>query len=102
MRLARTNGIDKLAAILQEFPDARVIVLTTVEGDAEIRRALRAGAVGYVLKSAPPGDLLDAVRAVHGGRRAIPPDVTARLAEHYADEDSRGASSMSWASTMCA
>ena len=87
VRLAGTNGIDALAAILQEFPDARVIVLTTVEGDAEIRRALRAGAVGYVLKSAPPGDLLDAVRTVHGGRRAIPPDVAARLAAHYADED---------------
>ena len=62
VRLAGTNGIDALAAILREFPDARVIVLTTVEGDAEIKRALRAGAVGYVLKTAPPDDLLDAVR----------------------------------------
>lgn len=87
VRLAGTNGIDALAAILQEFPDARVIVLTTVEGDAEIKRALRAGAVGYVLKTAPPEDLLDAVRTVHGGRHAIPPDVAARLAAHYADED---------------
>ena len=87
VRLAGTNGIDALAAILREFPDARVIVLTTVEGDAEIKRALRAGAVGYVLKTAPPGDLLDAVRTVHGGRRAIPPDVAARLAAHYTDED---------------
>jgi DNA-binding NarL/FixJ family response regulator len=87
VRLAGTNGIDALAAILQEFPDARVIVLTTVEGDAEIRRALRAGAVGYVLKTAPPEDLLDAVRTVHAGRRAIPPDVATRLAAHYADED---------------
>ena len=87
VRLAGTNGIDALAAILQEFPDARVIVLTTVEGDAEIKRALRAGAVGYVLKSAPPAELLDAVRTVHAGRRAIPPDVAARLAAHYADED---------------
>ena len=87
VRLAGANGIDALAAILQEFPDARVIVLTTVEGDAEMKRALRAGAAGYVLKSAPPGDLLDAVRTVHGGRRAIPPDVAARLAAHYADED---------------
>ena len=87
VRLAGTNGIDALAAILKEFPDARVIVLTTVEGDAEIKRALRAGAVGYVLKTAPPEDLLEAVRTVHGGRRAIPPDVAARLAAHYADED---------------
>ena len=87
VRLAGTNGIDALAAILREFPDARVIVLTTVEGDAEIKRALRAGAAGYVLKTAPPDDLLDAIRTVHGGRRAIPPDVAARLAAHYADED---------------
>ena len=87
VRLAGTNGIDALAAILREFPDARVIVLTTVEGDAEIKRALRAGAVGYVLKTAPPDDLLDAIRTVHGGRRAIPPDVAARLAAHYTDDD---------------
>jgi DNA-binding NarL/FixJ family response regulator len=87
VRLAGTNGIDALASILREFPDARIIVLTTVEGDAEIKRALRAGAVGYVLKTAPPDDLLDAIRTVHGGRRAIPPDVAARLAAHYADED---------------
>ena len=87
VRLAGTNGIDALAAILREFPEARVIVLTTVEGDAEIKRALRAGAVGYVLKTAPPDDLLDAIRTVHGGRRAIPADVAARLAAHFTDED---------------
>ena len=87
VRLAGTNGIDALATILKEFPDARVIVPTTVEGDAEIRRALRAGAAGYVLKSAPPSELLDAVRTVHSGRRVIPPDVAARLAAHYADDD---------------
>lgn len=87
VRLAGADGIDALAAILREFPDARVIVLTTVEGDAEIKRALRVGAAGYVLKSAPPRDLLDAIRAAHGGRRVIPPDVAAKLAEHYADDD---------------
>ena len=87
VRLAGASGLDALEAILQEFPEARIIVLTTVEGDAEIKRALRIGAAGYVLKSAPPGDLVAAVRAVHGGRRVIPPDVAARLAVHYADED---------------
>lgn len=87
LRLAGANGIDALAAILEEFPEARIIMLTTVEGDAEIKRALRTGAAGYVLKSAPPADLLDAVRSVHRGRRVIPPDVAARLAVHYADED---------------
>jgi DNA-binding NarL/FixJ family response regulator len=87
VRLAGTDGIDALSAILQEFPDARVIVLTTVEGDAEIKRALRAGAVGYVLKTAPPDELLHAVRSVHGGRRVIPADVASSLAAHFADED---------------
>jgi DNA-binding NarL/FixJ family response regulator len=87
VRLERTNGIDALAAILQEFPDARIVMLTTVEGDAEIKRALRIGAAGYVLKSAPPSELVEAVRTVHGGRRVIPADVAARLAVHYADED---------------
>lgn len=87
VRLAGASGIDALAAILQEFPDARIIVLTTVEGDAEIKRALRIGAAGYVLKSAPPNELLGAIRAVHGGRRVIPTDVAAKLAVHYADDD---------------
>lgn len=87
VRLAGASGIDALAAILQEFPDARIIVLTTVEGDAEIKRALRIGAAGYVLKSAPPNELVGAIRAVHGGRRVIPTDVAAKLAVHYADDD---------------
>lgn len=87
VRLAGTDGIDALSEILREFPEARILVLTTVEGDAEIRRALRAGAAGYVLKTAPPDDLLAAVRTVHRGRRVIPPDVGARLAAHYTDED---------------
>src|SRR5262245_17754193 len=87
VRLAGTDGIDALSAILRDFPNARVIVLTTVEGDGEIRRALRAGAAGYVLKTAPPGELLAAVRAVHAGRRVIPADVAARLAAHYTDDD---------------
>ena len=87
VRLAGTDGIDALSAILREFPDARVIMLTTVEGDGEIRRALRAGAAGYVLKTTPPDELLAAVRAVHAGRRAIPPDVAARLAAYFTDDD---------------
>ena len=87
VRLAGTDGIEALSAIQREFPDARVIVLTTVESDGAIRRALRAGAVGYVLKTAPPDELLAAVRAVHAGRRAIAPDVAERLAAHYTDDD---------------
>jgi DNA-binding NarL/FixJ family response regulator len=87
VRLAGTDGIDAIEAIRREFTNARVIVLTTVESDGEIRRALRAGAVGYVLKTAPPEDLIAAVRVVHAGRRAIPSDVATRLAAHYGDED---------------
>jgi DNA-binding NarL/FixJ family response regulator len=87
VRLAGTDGLEALATIVKEFPEARVLVLTTVEGDAEIKRALRIGAAGYVLKSAPPSELVEAIRTVHGGRRVIPPDVAARLAVHYADDD---------------
>jgi len=87
VRLDGADGIDTLAAIRREFTDARVIVLTTVESDGEIRRALRAGAIGYVLKTAPSDELIAAVRAVHAGRRAIPADVATRLAAHYGDED---------------
>lgn len=87
VRLGGSSGLDALATIIKAFPDARILVLTTVEGDAEIKRALRIGAAGYVLKSAPPNELVDAIRSVHGGRRVIPPDVAAQLAMHYADDD---------------
>ena len=69
-----------------EFPQARIIVLTTSDGDAEIRRALRAGAAAYILKSSPKEELLAVIRSVHLGHRHLPPDVAARLAEHFADD----------------
>jgi DNA-binding NarL/FixJ family response regulator len=86
LRLPDMNGIDAMAAIRTEFPDARIIVLTTFEGDVEIQRALEAGARGYLLKSMPPKELLDGIRQVHAGKKRIPPEIVAHLAEHLSDE----------------
>lgn len=85
--LPGTNGTDTLIAIRGEFPQARIIMLTTSDSDGEIQRALRAGASAYVLKSMPKNDLLAVIRAVHAGRRHIPPEVAARIAEHLGEED---------------
>lgn len=86
LRLPDMNGVEALQRIRAEFPDARVVMLTTFEGDVEIRRALEAGARGYLLKTMPPGEVIDAIRQVHAGKKRIPPAVAARLAEHLADE----------------
>lgn len=87
LRLPGTNGTDTLIAIRGEFPEARVIMLTTSDSDGEIRRALRAGAAAYILKSIPKNELLAVIRSVHAGRRHVPPDVAALLAEHMGEED---------------
>jgi DNA-binding NarL/FixJ family response regulator len=87
LRLPGEDGVDALVAIRGEFPRARVVMLTTSDSDGEIRRALRSGAAGYLLKSTPKPDLLAAIRTVHGGGRCVPADVAARLAEHLADDD---------------
>jgi len=86
LRLPDISGIDTMIAIRSEFEDARIVVLTTFEGDVEIKRALAAGARGYVLKSMPPKELADVVRQVHAGKKRIPPEVAAHLAEHLSDE----------------
>ena len=86
LRLPDISGIDTMIAIRSEFDDARIVVLTTFEGDVEIKRALAAGARGYVLKSMPPKELADVVRQVHAGKKRIPPEVAAQLAEHLSDE----------------
>lgn len=86
LRLPDMNGIDAMIAIRGEFPEARVVVLTTFEGDVEIQRALAAGARGYLLKSTPPRELLEAIRQVHAGKKRIPPEIATRLAEHVSDE----------------
>ncbi len=87
VRLPDKNGIDAMLAIRSEFPDARIIMVTSSEGDVEIQRAIGAGAQGYILKSMPPKDMVDAVRMVHAGKKRIPAAIAAHLAEHYADED---------------
>ena len=86
LRLPDISGIDAMLAIRGEFPEARIVILTTFEGDVEIQRALAAGARGYVLKSMPPQELAAVVRQVHAGRKRIPPEVAAHLAEHVSDE----------------
>jgi len=86
LRLPDMSGIDAMIAIRNEFPEARVIILTTFEGDVEIQRALQAGARAYVLKSTPPKELVDVIRKVHAGKKPIQPEIAAHLAEHYADE----------------
>src|SRR2546426_12650567 len=87
LRLPDMSGIDAMIAIRTEFPEARIIMLTTFEGDVEIQRALEAGARGYMLKSMPPKDLVAVIRQVHAGKKRIPSEVAARLAEHLGEED---------------
>ena len=86
LRLPDMSGIDTLIGIRTKFPNARVIMLTTFEGDVEIHRALQAGAYGYLLKNMPPSELLSVIRQVHAGKKRIPAEIAAQLAEHIADE----------------
>jgi DNA-binding NarL/FixJ family response regulator len=87
LRLPDLSGIDAMIAIRAEFPEARVIMLTTFEGDIEIQRALEAGARGYLLKNMPPNELVDVIRHVHAGKKRVPPQVAAQVAEHMSDEN---------------
>src|SRR5258705_5039119 len=86
LRLPDMSGIDALIAIRTEFPEACIVMLTTFEGDVEIQRALEAGARSYMLKSTPAKELVDAIRHAHAGKKRIPTDVAAHLAEHMGDE----------------
>ena len=85
IRMPDCNGIDATIAIRREFPDARVIILTTYRGDVQALRAIKAGAAGYLLKSSLRKELLDSIRAVHNGLRCIPPEIAAELAMHVGD-----------------
>jgi DNA-binding NarL/FixJ family response regulator len=87
LRLPDTHGTEAVAAIRNQFPEARVIVLTTADQDGDIQQALQAGAAAYVLKSLPKNELLAAIRTVHAGRKHIPTAVAARLAEHMGEEE---------------
>jgi DNA-binding NarL/FixJ family response regulator len=86
IQMPEMNGIDALIAIRNEHPGARVIILTTYGGDALAQRALKAGAVAYILKSLVRKELLETIRAVHAGQKRIYPDVAAELAEHIGQE----------------
>jgi DNA-binding NarL/FixJ family response regulator len=86
LRLPDISGIDALVAIRTEFANARVIMLTTFEGDVDIQRALEAGARGYMLKSMPRKQLVEMIRRVHTGKKHLPPEVADRLVQHLGDE----------------
>ena len=81
LRMPEMGGVEAIISICSEFPKARIIVLTTYDGDEDIYRGLRAGAKGYVLKDAEPDELMTAIRVVHDGQQYIPPAVGAKLAE---------------------
>jgi DNA-binding NarL/FixJ family response regulator len=87
LRLPDLSGIDAMIAIRAEFPGARIIMLTTFEGDVEIQRALEAGARGYLLKNMPPSELVQVIRQVHAGKKRVPPELAAQLAEHISDDN---------------
>jgi len=86
LQMPDMGGIEAIASIRREYPQTRIIVLTTYGGDVLARRALKGGATGYILKSMIRRDLLEAIRTVHAGRRYIPAQVAAELAEHYAQD----------------
>jgi DNA-binding NarL/FixJ family response regulator len=87
LQLPGLNGIEAMNRILSEFPDARIIVLTTYTGDAQVLRALRAGARAYILKGHVHRELLETIRTVHAGKKRIPPDIATELAEHATESE---------------
>jgi DNA-binding NarL/FixJ family response regulator len=86
LQMPDMDGLDAMAGIRGEFPEARIIVLTTYAGDVQALRAIRAGARGYLLKNALHKELLDTIRAVHAGKKALSAEVTFELAEHATDD----------------
>ncbi len=86
LQMPEMNGLDALIAIRNEFPDAKVIVLTTYAGDAQILRALKAGAQAYLLKNTLHKELMETIRAVHAGKKTLSPEVSYQVAEHAADD----------------
>jgi DNA-binding NarL/FixJ family response regulator len=87
IQMPSVNGIEAISRIQSELPNARIIVLTTYIGDAQVLRALKAGARGYVLKGHVHRELLETIRAVHAGQKRIPPEIATELAEHAADDE---------------
>jgi DNA-binding NarL/FixJ family response regulator len=86
LQMPEMSGIDAMMAIRREWPDARVVILTTYTGDAQIVRALKAGAAGYLAKDAVPEELIDTIRNVHAGRKTVSPQVAVKLAAHATDD----------------
>jgi len=82
VRMPGQGGISTLKGLLQQFSQAKVIMLTTYDGDADVHRAMKSGARGYLLKSTPASEIVEAIREVHGGGRALPPQVASQLAYH--------------------
>jgi DNA-binding NarL/FixJ family response regulator len=87
LQMPALNGIEAIIGIRSEFPNARIIVLTTYAGDVQVLRALKAGARGYILKGNVRRELPDTIRAVHAGQKRIPPEVAAELADHAAEDE---------------
>jgi DNA-binding NarL/FixJ family response regulator len=87
LQMPEMGGIESIIGIRSEFPNARIIVLTTYTGDVQVLRALKAGARAYILKGRVHRELVETIRAVHAGQKRIPPEVAAELADHAADED---------------
>jgi DNA-binding NarL/FixJ family response regulator len=86
VRLPDMSGIDAMISIRSGFPEARIVMLTSSEGNVEMQRALASGARGYLLKSMASRDMLEAIRKVYAGMKSIPPEIAARLADHLSDE----------------
>jgi DNA-binding NarL/FixJ family response regulator len=86
LQMPEMNGLDAIATIRGEFPDAKIIVLTTYKGDVQILRALKAGARGYLLKSTIHKELADTIRAVHAGKKALSSEASYEIAEHATDD----------------
>ena len=86
LRMPGMDGIAAIAAIRREFPDAHIAVLTTYQGDVQALRAFKAGASGYLLKSSLRKDLVETIRALHAGKRRVPPEIASEIAEHAADD----------------
>jgi DNA-binding NarL/FixJ family response regulator len=86
IQMPQMNGIEAIQTIRKDFPDARIIVLTTYSGDTQATRAFEAGAFGYLLKNMLRKELVETIRSVHGGRKRIPPEIAVEMAEHHMDD----------------
>jgi two-component system, NarL family, response regulator len=86
LQMPNVNGTEAIIRIRSEFPDAKILVLSTYAGDVQVLRAIKAGARGYLLKGNVRTELLEAIRTVHAGRKRIPPEIAAELADHAADD----------------